>query len=172
MDCPCQGRLSRRQPHLAAIRSRGSWSERQRSLTRPNFCSTTEPDLDFDITKSLAFQGTPVLDFSASADGMSLYIEANGRAINSRGEIILLAEGMTDRMVIKPTEDYGLAIRSGGDGVDRIYLRAYLYSIKFGSVYRRLQSPIHSMISTRLSTRYQWSKPLHHKSFIPNLTSF
>lgn len=85
---------------------------------------TTEPDLDFDITKSLAFQGTPVLDFSASADGMSLYIEANGRAINSRGEIILLAEGMTDRMVIKPTEDYGLAIRSGGDGVDRIYLRA------------------------------------------------
>ena len=118
-DCPCQGRLSRRQPHLAAIRSRGSWSERQRSLTRPNFCSTTEPDLDFDITKSLAFQGTPVLDFSASADGMSLYIEANGRAINSRGEIILLAEGMTDRMVIKPTEDYGLAIRSGGDGVDR-----------------------------------------------------
>jgi hypothetical protein len=85
---------------------------------------TTEPDLDFDITQSLAFQGTPVLDFSASADGMSLYIEANGRAINSRGEIILLAEGMSDRMVIKPTKDYGLAIRSGGDGVDRLYLRA------------------------------------------------
>ncbi len=85
---------------------------------------TTEPDLDFDITQSLAFQGTPVLDFSASADGMSLYIEANGRAINSRGDIILLAEGLTDRMIIKPTEDYGLAIRSGGDGVERIYLRA------------------------------------------------
>lgn len=85
---------------------------------------TTEPDLDFDITQSLAFQGTPVLDFTASADGMSLYIEANGRAINSRGDIILLAEGMTDRMIIKPTEDYGLAIRSGGDGVERIYMRA------------------------------------------------
>lgn len=54
---------------------------------------------------------------------MSLYIEASGRAINSRGDIILLAEGMTDRMVIAPTDDYGLAIRSGGDGVERIYLR-------------------------------------------------
>ena len=85
---------------------------------------TTEADLDYDITKTLAFQGTPVLDFSASDSGMSLYIEANGRAINNRGDMILLAEGLTDRMVIKPTSDYGLAIRSGGDGVERIYLRA------------------------------------------------
>ena len=85
---------------------------------------TTEADVDYDITKTLAFQGTPVLDFSASDSGMSLYIEANGRAINNRGDIILLAEGLTDRMVIKPTSDYGLAIRSGGDGVERIYLRA------------------------------------------------
>ena len=85
---------------------------------------TTEADVDYDITKTLAFQGTPVLDFSASDSGMSLYIEANGRAINNRGDMILLAEGLTDRMVIKPTSDYGLAIRSGGDGVERIYLRA------------------------------------------------
>ncbi len=84
---------------------------------------TTEPDLNFDITENLAFQGTPVLDFSASEEGMSLYIEANGRAINSRGDIILLAEGMTDRMIIGPTDNHGLAIRSGGDGVERIYLR-------------------------------------------------
>ena len=85
---------------------------------------TTKADVEYDITKTLAFQGTPVLDFSASDSGMSLYIEANGRAINNRGDIILLAEGLTDRMVIKPTSDYGLAIRSGGDGVERIYLRA------------------------------------------------
>ena len=71
---------------------------------------TTQADMDYDITKTIAFQGTPVLDFSASDSGMSLYIEANGRAINNRGDIILLAEGLTDRMVIKPTSDYGLAI--------------------------------------------------------------
>ena len=85
---------------------------------------TTEPDPNFDITKSLAFQGMPILDFSASSEGMSLYIEAFGRAINTRGDTILLAEGMTDSLVIRPTEGYGLEVRSGGDGVDRIYIRS------------------------------------------------
>ena len=85
---------------------------------------TTEPDLNFDITKDLAFQGTPILDFTASDIGMSLYIEAFGRAINSRGDIVLLAEGMTDKMIIKPTNSFGLQIRSGGDGVQKIYLRS------------------------------------------------
>ena len=84
---------------------------------------TTEPDPNFDITKSLSFQGMPILDFSASSEGMSLYIEAFGRAINTRGDTILLAEGMTDSLVIRPTEGYGLEVRSGGDGVDRIYIR-------------------------------------------------
>jgi hypothetical protein len=85
---------------------------------------TTEPDLNFDITKDLAFQGTPILDFTASDIGMSLYIEAFGRAINSRGDIVLLAEGMTDKMIIKPTDSFGLQIRSGGEGVEKIYLRS------------------------------------------------
>ena len=85
---------------------------------------TTEPDLNFDITQNLAFQGLPILDFSASREGMSLYIEALGRAINSRGDIVLLAEGLTDRLVIKPTDSFGLNVRSGGDGVSRLYVRA------------------------------------------------
>jgi len=84
---------------------------------------TTAPEMNFDITQNLAFQGLPNLDFSSSDDGMSLYIEAFGRAINSRGDIILLAEGMTDKMVIKPTTDFGLEIRSGGSGVEKIYVR-------------------------------------------------
>ena len=84
---------------------------------------TTAPEMNFDITKNLAFQGLPNLDFTSSDDGMSLYIEAFGRAINSRGDIILLAEGMTDKMVIKPTNDFGLEIRSGGSGVEKIYVR-------------------------------------------------
>ena len=84
---------------------------------------TTEPDLNFDITKNLAFQGLQILDFSASREGMSLYIEGLGRAINSRGDIVLMAEGLTDRMVIKPTDSYGLNLRSGGSGVERLYVR-------------------------------------------------
>jgi hypothetical protein len=85
---------------------------------------TTEPDLNFDITQNIAFQGMPILDFSASREGMSLYIEALGRAINNRGDFVLMAEGMSDRLAIKPTTSYGLNIRSGGDGVDRLYIRA------------------------------------------------
>ena len=85
---------------------------------------TTEPDLNFDITKNMAFQGLPILDFSASSEGMSLYIEARGRAINSKGDIVLLAEGLSDRLSVKPTDSFGLNIRSGGDGVERLYFRA------------------------------------------------
>tara|TARA_B100001175_G_scaffold317929_1_gene337726 strand:+ start:45 stop:4442 length:4398 start_codon:yes stop_codon:yes gene_type:complete len=85
---------------------------------------TTEPDTNFDITQSLAFQGIPILDYRASGEGMSLYIEAFGRSINTKGDIILLAEGLSDSLVIKPADGYGLNIRSGGDGVDTIYIRS------------------------------------------------
>ena len=85
---------------------------------------STEPDTNFDITENLAFQGIPVLDFSASRSGMSLFIEAQGRAINNRGDILLMAEGMTDRLVVKPTDSFGLNVRSGGEGVGKFYLRA------------------------------------------------
>jgi hypothetical protein len=84
---------------------------------------TTAPSLEFDITQNIAFQGQPTLDFRASEEGMSLYIEAFGRAINKRGDTILLAEGMTDFMSIKTTQNFGLAIRSGGVGVERMYIR-------------------------------------------------
>jgi len=84
---------------------------------------TTAPSLEFDITQNLAFQGTPTLDFRASEEGMSLYIEAFGRAINRRGDTILLAEGMTDFMSISTTQTFGLSIRSGGNGVERLYIR-------------------------------------------------
>ena len=104
----------------------GSWWPATMFLTEvPGSMNlTTEPDLNFDITQNIAFQGMPILDFSASREGMSLYIEALGRAINSRGDIVLLAEGMSDRLAIKPTTSYGLNVRSGGDGVDRLYMRA------------------------------------------------
>ena len=84
---------------------------------------TTAPEMNFDITQNLAFQGLPNFEFTSSDDGMSLYIEAFGRAINSRGDMILLAQGMTDKLVIKPTSSFGLEIRSSGNGVEKIYVR-------------------------------------------------
>ena len=37
---------------------------------------------------------------------------------------VLLAEDLSDRLSIKPTDSFGLNIRSGGDGVGRLYFRA------------------------------------------------
>ena len=103
----------------------GSWWPATMFLTQvPGSMNlTTEPDLNFDITQNLAFQGMPTLDFSASSEGMSLYIEAQGRAINSKGDVVLLAEGLSDRLSIKPTDSFGLNIRSSGDGVEKLYFR-------------------------------------------------
>ena len=84
---------------------------------------STEPGRTFDITKSLVFQGIPQLDFASSSAGMSLFIEAEGEAINQKGDILMLAEGMADRLSIKPTEDFGLAVKSSGDGVSVLYMR-------------------------------------------------
>ena len=84
---------------------------------------STEPGRTFDITKSLAFQGIAQLDFASSTPGMSLFIEAQGEAINQRGDIVMLAQGMADRLSIKPTEDFGLAVKSSGDGVEVLYMR-------------------------------------------------
>jgi hypothetical protein len=84
---------------------------------------STEPGRTFDITKSLAFQGIAQLDFASSTPGMSMFIEAQGEAINQRGDILMLAQGMADRLSIKPTEDFGLAVKSSGDGVEVLYMR-------------------------------------------------
>ena len=84
---------------------------------------STEPGRTFDITKSLAFQGIAQLDFASSTPGMSLFIEAQGEAINQRGDILMLAQGMADRLSIKPTEDFGLAVKSSGEGVEVLYMR-------------------------------------------------
>ena len=46
----------------------------------------------------------PQLDFASSSSGMSLFIEAEGEAINQKGDILMLAEGMADRLSIKPTK--------------------------------------------------------------------
>ncbi len=81
------------------------------------------PTQSFDITSQTAFQGTTEFDFSASSSGMDLYMEVTGRAVNQRGDTVMMAEDLTDRMTISLTEDYGLAVRSGGSGIGRIYMR-------------------------------------------------
>jgi len=82
-----------------------------------------EPSYNFDITKDTSFQGIPTLDYSSNGRGMDLFITAAGRAINSKGDILLLAENMASHVAISPTDDYGLAVSSSQGGIGRIYVK-------------------------------------------------
>lgn len=84
---------------------------------------STAPSTVFDITKPLSFQGTPQLDYTSTGDEMDLFIQSEGRSLDRRGDILLLAENLPARTAIAPTEDWGISIASSGDGIERLYLR-------------------------------------------------
>lgn len=84
---------------------------------------TMESSNIFDITKEISFQGMPTLSYSSSGEGMDMFISTSGRAINSKGDTLLMAENLASHMSIEPTEDFGLRVRSSGDGIGRLYLR-------------------------------------------------
>ncbi len=84
---------------------------------------STAPSSVFDITKPVAFQGMSTLVFSSSGPGMDLFISTTGRAVESRGDSLLLAENLASHMSIEPTADFGLKITSSGEGIERLYLR-------------------------------------------------
>ena len=78
----------------------------------------------FDITKPISFQGFSTLTFSSSGPGMDLFISTTGRAVEVRGDSLLLAENLASHMSIELTEDYGLRVSSSGNGIERLYLRS------------------------------------------------
>ena len=83
----------------------------------------TEPDTRFDIKEQTAFQGMRTLDYSSNTDDMDLYLEASGRAIDSKGDVLMLAEDLPTRFVLDLTDDYGMRVDSSGVGVKRVYVR-------------------------------------------------
>ena len=84
---------------------------------------STAPSAVFDITQPLSFQGMSTLSYSSSGAGMDLFISTTGRAVEVRGDSLLLAENIASHMSIEPTSDYGLRVRSNDDGIGRLYLR-------------------------------------------------
>lgn len=81
------------------------------------------PSFNFDITQDTSFQGMPTLDYTSSGKGMDLFMTAAGRAINSRGDILMLAENMASHVSIAPTETFGLSVSSSEGGIGRIYVK-------------------------------------------------
>ena len=84
---------------------------------------STAPSTVFDITKPLSFQGMPKLIFSSSGPGMDLFISTAGRAVESRGDTLLLAQNLASHMSIEPTAEFGMRVTSSGEGIERLYLR-------------------------------------------------
>jgi hypothetical protein len=82
-----------------------------------------QPQLVFDIREMSSFQGMMSLDYSSNTDDMDLYLEASGRAIDSKGDILMLAEDLPGRFVLEPTEDWGMRVDSSGVGVKRVYIQ-------------------------------------------------
>ena len=54
---------------------------------------------------------------------MDLFISTTGRAVEARGDSLLLAENLASHMSIEPTSDFGLRVTSSGAGIERLYLR-------------------------------------------------
>ena len=84
---------------------------------------STEPDTRFDIRKQTAFQGMRTLDYSSNTNDMDLYLEASGRAIEAKGDVLMLAEDLPTRFVLELTEDFGMRVESSGSGVKKVYVR-------------------------------------------------
>nr|MBC8437764.1 hypothetical protein [Euryarchaeota archaeon] len=83
-----------------------------------------EPSYNFDITQDTSFQGMATLDYASSGRGMDLFITAAGRAINSRGDMLMLAEDMASHAAISPTENFGLSVSSSEGGIGRLYVKS------------------------------------------------
>jgi len=115
---------------------------------------TTDPADIFDITKPTSFQGIPEFDFSASSAGMDLYMEITGRAINTRGDTVLLAEDLMDRMTVTLDEDYNLAIRSSGVGIRNLYMRQSNVPIQPGINLEQMEAMGENLKSATISLSY------------------
>ena len=85
----------------------------------------TEPNTNFDIREDTTFQGLLTMDYSSNTQDMDLYVEASGRAIDSKGNVVMMAENLPSTFRVSPTEDWGVEIASSGNGVESLYIRFY-----------------------------------------------
>ena len=81
-------------------------------------------------------------------------MEITGRAINTRGDTILLAEDLMDRMTVTLDEDYNLAIRSSGIGIRNLYMRQSNVPIQPGIILEQMEAMGENLKSATISLSY------------------
>ena len=82
-----------------------------------------QPNSVFDIRADVSFQGMMELDYYSNTNDMDLYLEATGRSVDTKGDVLLLAEDLPSRFVLETTDDWGMRVASLGQGVSRLYLK-------------------------------------------------
>ena len=82
-----------------------------------------QPNKDFDIRADVSFQGMMELDYRSNTEDMDLYLEATGRSVDTKGDVLMLAEDLPSTFVLETTEDWGVRVASSGDGVSRLYIK-------------------------------------------------
>ena len=69
---------------------------------------------------------------TSNGNEMDLYIYASGRAINSRSNILMLAEDMPSTTSIKHTENWGMKIESYPNGIKS---SIFIYVVTFQKIF-------------------------------------
>ena len=82
-----------------------------------------QPNNVFDIRADVSFQGMMELDYRSNTKDMDLYLEASGRSVDTKGDVLLLAEDLPSTFVLETTDDWGMRIASSDQGVSRLYLK-------------------------------------------------
>ena len=97
------------------------------------------PSNDFDIRADTSFQGMMTLDYRSNGDDLDLYLEASGRAVDFRGDVLMVAQGLPSTFKLEPTDDWGMRVASSGDGVESLYMKQENVPVQPGVTVDRLE---------------------------------
>ena len=97
------------------------------------------PANDFDIRADTSFQGMMTLDYKSNGDNLDLYLEASGRAVDFRGDVLMIAQGLPSTFKLEPTNDWGMRVASSGDGVKSLYMKQENIPVQPGVMVDRME---------------------------------
>ncbi|MGB2175012.1 MAG: hypothetical protein ACPH13_00985 [Candidatus Poseidoniaceae archaeon] len=100
---------------------------------------SAKPDTRYDIREETSFQGMMTLDYASNSDKMDMYIEAHGRAIDAKGDTLMMAKNLPKTFKLETTEDWGVRIVSSDNGVEELYMRQSNVPAAPGVVLERLE---------------------------------
>jgi hypothetical protein len=100
---------------------------------------SAKPDTRYDIREETSFQGMMTLDYASNSDQMDMYIEAHGRAIDAKGDTLMMAKNLPKTFKLETTENWGVRIVSSDNGVEELYMRQSNVPAAPGVVLERLE---------------------------------